>query len=90
MGYKIRFKTEALAQLDALYQYTPEQGAEVGRLVLQRVHAVVVNLSLFPKLAHMTDEWDVRKLVICKTGLIAFYAGDEMQSPSPHIARAAK
>ena len=73
MAYRIRFKREALKQLDALYQYIAEGNPESGRKILERVHVVFVRLGLFPLLGHPSDEGTVHVLVVGKTGLLIFY-----------------
>lgn len=76
MAYKIRFKREALRQLDALYRYIVGQNPEAAEKILGRVHGVFARLGLFPLLGQRTDEGSVHCLVVGKTGLLIFYTFD--------------
>lgn len=76
MVYKVRFKREALEQLDALYRYIIGENPAVGQKILARVHMVFVRLGDFPLLGRVTDEEAVHCVVIGKTGLLVFYTFD--------------
>lgn len=76
MAYKIRFKREALKQLDAIYQYVVDKSPKSGKRILESVHVVFGRLGMFPFLGRPTDENPVRCLVVGSTGLLIFYIFD--------------
>lgn len=77
MGYRLRFKREALRQLDDLYRYIAEVSPEKAIGVLERVHALFTLLKIFPFLGRETNEPTVRSFFIGTSGIIIFYVFDE-------------
>lgn len=76
MGYKIRFKHEALDQLDTLYRYILDRNPEAGERIVERVHAFFKHLGMFPSIGRLTDEAHVHCFVVGKTGLLVYYTFD--------------
>lgn len=76
MGYRIRFKTDALRQLDSLYHHIVKESPSNGERVLYRVHAVFKRLKAHPLLGKLTEEQFVHCVVVGKTGLLIFYTFD--------------
>ena len=73
MGYKIRFKYEALAQLDSLYAYIRGRDRHSADLVISRLHVFFIHLGTFPDLGRVTDKAQVRRFPVGKTGMVVFY-----------------
>lgn len=76
MGFKIRFKQEALKQIDSLYQYIAGESPEAGRKIIERVHVVFKCLKVFPLIGKLTDESFVHCVTVVRTGLLIFYTFD--------------
>ncbi|MBI4093388.1 type II toxin-antitoxin system RelE/ParE family toxin [Candidatus Kaiserbacteria bacterium] len=77
MGYRLRFKREALAQLDRLYGYILDRDLAAARKILAETHAIFRHLKKFPRLGHSTDEPSVRCFIVARTGLLIFYTLEE-------------
>lgn len=79
MGYKIRFKHQALKQLDTLYAYISERNRHSAELVIARLHAFFVHLGTFPNLGRLTDEENVHRFPVGRTGVVVFYTFDDRE-----------
>ena len=79
MGYKVRFKREALKQLDALYSYILERDKSSAELVIGRLHVFFVHLGTFPHLGKLTDEQNVHRFPVGRTGMVVFYTFDDSE-----------
>lgn len=77
MVYEVRFKNEALEQLDRLYAYIQNRDRRSADLVIWRLHIFLVHLGTFPRLGRLTDEESVHRFPVGKTGMVVFYTFDD-------------
>lgn len=80
MGYRVRFKHEALGQIDALYAYISERDHDSAESVIARLHALFAHLGEFPNFGKVTDEDVVHRFPVGKTGMVVFYTLND-----PHV-----
>ena len=73
MGYRIRFKREALEQLDTLYRYILDRNPKAGKRILRQVQVFFMYLAVFPLVGKQTDEAEVRRFAVGKTDLLIYF-----------------
>lgn len=77
MAYKIRYRSTALAQLDAIFTYIATHDRPAARRVIAYIKRTIGRLANFPYSARPSEVPNIRELSIVRYPYIVFYAVDE-------------
>jgi addiction module RelE/StbE family toxin len=74
---KIRYRSTALAQLDAIFDYITARNPAAAHGVLARIKRAIDMLADFPRSAKASEIPNVREMPIVRYPYVVFYTIDE-------------
>ncbi len=70
---KVSYSPAAIAQLDAIFAYIARDNSAAAARVVAAIEAAIQHLTYFPFSGRLTDEENVRMLVLSRYPYLIFY-----------------
>jgi toxin ParE1/3/4 len=77
MGYRIRYRPPAVAQLDAIASYIEGENSAAAKRVIRKIKTSIGRLALFPYSSRRTEIDNIRVLAVVRYPYLVFYSVDE-------------